>query len=206
MNKRYGFFDVDSRELSPDGNGLNFRERVKPLAGKLNQLYDLAARHEIALVFTTCCSGRMLRADSLPDVLYVPLEQDDDAWLAEAGRGKRIYLQKKTYGVPQTNYTCRAFDVFSDNGNAARLLQTLAVEEWVVFGNGLDLCVNHVAQSILRYGRRVTFLEDVMIPSAKGYDNNGTEENRLAVFENLRRMGAVPQSFASFMAGFPHYF
>jgi len=189
MNETFGFFDVDCREITPTQT-LAFRPRVQPLADKLNALYAYAARQDVVTIFTTCCSGRMLARDSRDDVLFVPLDASDTEWMQGATQAHLIYLQKKAYGDPQLNFACRAFDMFTDNQQAERLLRLLAIPEWVVFGNGFDLCVNSAATGILHAGYRVTLLTDLMIPGAKGYGNNGTEENKIAVYAELVRQGA----------------
>lgn len=190
MNKKIGFFDVDCRELSADGINLVFRPRVNPIADKLDTLYTMASKSQIPFIFTTCCSGKMLHDDSREDIVFVPIDKSLSLWKEKVHSCHLFYIQKKAFGDPKMNFSCRAYDVFNGNENALELLRELDVQEWVVFGNGFDLCVNSVAKNILKAGYKVTLISDIMIPSAKGYDNCGTEENRVAVFENLCAMGA----------------
>lgn len=189
MNKLLAFFDVDCREVSPLQE-LVFRPRVQPLADKLTALYDYAARHDIVTIFTTCCSGRMLERGSRNDIHFVPLDAGDTAWMPIPDSARLIYLQKKAYGDPKMNFACRAFDMFADNANGDRLIKMLDIAEWIVFGNGFDLCVNSAATGILRAGYHVTLLTDLMIPAAKGYGNTGTEENMQSIYAELTRQGA----------------
>ena len=152
------------------------------------------------MVFTTCCSGSMLRPESRDDILFIPLDPGQTSWKPVLSQKRLIYLQKKTYGVPKINFDCRAFEMFSDNGNASQLIRELAADEWILFGNGLDLCVNAAVTGVLLAGaRRVTFLRDCMCSSAKGYGPYGTEEHRDATFARWRKEGAGEQTLDQFI-------
>jgi len=159
MTHRFSFFDVDSRELDESARTLGYRPRVLPIVPKLERLYSLADTKGWPLVFTTCCSGRMLSPKNLPDVLFIPLDASDTSWCAAVGKHRRFYLAKRTCGDPKLNYDARTFDMFQHNANARRLLQSLDVETWVVFGNGFDLCVNAAANGILNAGLPLILLE-----------------------------------------------
>ncbi|MCE5276933.1 MAG: hypothetical protein ABFD92_10350 [Planctomycetaceae bacterium] len=189
MKRRLGFFDVDCRELTDAGDGLQFRPRVKPLAPRLEQIYGLARRLEAPLVFTTCCSGRMLDAGSLNDVLLVPLDAADQQWRRRLDSAALICLAKKTYNDPPKNYACRAFDMFADNANAVAMVRALDVGEWVVFGNGFDLCVNAAVRGLLAAGQNVRVVTDVTIASAKGYGRCGTDEYRREILADFAAAG-----------------
>ena len=201
--RRAALFDVDCREFNAVGDGLAFRPRVEPLADKLRALYDCAARHGLPLVFSTCWSGRMLQPDSLPGVLFVPLDPSRREWLDGLDAARLIYVEKRTYDKPGLNYACRAFDIFANSSNAARLALTLAVEEWVVFGNGFDLCVNGVVRGLLATGRKVRLLEDVTWASAEGYGDHGetgTPTNRRRILDEMAALGVRLETGASFLA------
>ena len=75
MNKGYALFDVDCLEISEDGQGLDFRPRVKPLANKLTQLYEAAELFNFPFLFSTCCSGRMLKPGDFDDIPLHSLRQ-----------------------------------------------------------------------------------------------------------------------------------
>ncbi len=201
MAKRFGFFDADCLEVTDD-NSLGLRPRVKPLTDKLNRLYQFVAENKAVLVFTTCCSGQMLVQGSRNDILFVPLAGQEQGWKAQTDQHKLIYLQKKAYGDPKINFSCRAFDVFAHNENAAALIKELAVDEGVVFVNGLDLCVDQAVKGILAAGGKVTFLADVMVSSATGYGAFGTPENKAATYENWTSLGATRQTFDQFLTDY----
>lgn len=190
MRHDYGFFDVDCRELNDAGDGLQFRPRMLPLASNLHRLYECAEEKDSPIVCTTCCSGHMLDGANLPGILFVPLAAEYRDWEASLESFRMFYLQKKAYGDPRKNFACRAFDMFQDNGNAARLVRALGVREWVVFGNALDLCVNAAVRGLLAAGQHVCLLTDVTVPSATGYGENGTAENGRKVIAELGRLGA----------------
>ena len=195
---RYALFDADCLECSELGE-IILRPRVRPFRENLRQLYEASAAHELPLVFTTCCSGRMLRPEQRPDVLFVPLDSRKQEWKAGIPFKRLIYLEKKAYGQPSLNFACRAFDMFSDNGNAGHLVKSLQVDEWIVFGNGLDLCVSSAVDGLLLHGQKVRFLPDCMCSGAKGYGNLGTEENRQAAFSRWREGGASESRLESFL-------
>ena len=194
MTHRFGLFDADCRELDESGRGLAFRPRVRPIVPQLEQLYALAEAKEYPLVFTTCCSGRMLAPPGLPNICFVPLDAAETSWRAALGGCRQFYLAKHTCGHPQTNFDCRAFDMFHYNANAGPLLRDLGVERWVVFGNGFDLCVRSAARGILRIGLELTLLEDVRISSA-----GATPQSESETFRALRQQGARLMTFQSFM-------
>ncbi len=191
MKHRYGLFDVDCRELSAAGDGLSLRPRVEPLAERLGRLYAWAEKHGLPLVMTTCCSGRMPGPGDLAGVLFVPLDASSRAWEDRLDEHRVFYLQKNAYGDPQQNFRLRAFDMFQDNGNAARLVALLGVEQWIVFGNAFDACVACAARGLLAAGQKVCLLPDVGVLGARGYGNSGTQEHLGQVLAELGRLGAT---------------
>lgn len=200
MDSELGFFDSDCLELNNSGTGLGFRPRVEPLIPSLKDIYACAERRGSRLVFTTCCSGRMLREGSLPDVLFVPMDPARREWAKGIGTLRLINLEKTTCGIPSENYKQSTFDAFRYNRNAPELFRLLAVPKWVVFGNGFDLCVNTAAGGLLALGLKVHLLADVTVASAKGYDDNGTEANRQRVLDSLARRGATIGTLKEFLA------
>ena len=198
MNKKFGFFDVDSRHLSENGCSLCFRERVIPLSEKLNRFYKAAEDYDIPLVFTSCCSSNLLKENSLENVLYIPLEKDD-AWKKELNDYHLIYLQKATSGIPKNNYNACMFDMFKYNENAYDLFHALNIREWVICGNGFDLCVNAAVCGVLSAGYSVTILNDMLISSAKGYGPYGTEEYKQKLLSDFVRQGVRNITFNDFL-------
>jgi hypothetical protein len=189
MKKHIGLWEVDCRELSEDGESLILRQRVEPLAAKLNELYSLAQRRDLTTVFTTCCSGRMPRIGDRKDFLYVPLQGNDSGWESRLCDYPLIYLDKVTCGDPRLNFQCRAFDVFHGNRNAERLLFLLDIPTWVVFGNGFELCTVSSIEGILGAGYRVQLITDVLAQSAGSYGDFGTEQSKARVIGELQAKG-----------------
>jgi hypothetical protein len=194
MPHRFGFFDVDSRELDERGLGLTYRPRVLPIVPLLERLYALANAKQYPLVFTTCCSGRMLSARGLPGTLFVPLDGAETAWRSRLSDFQRFYLAKRTCGIPKLNFDCRLFDMFEHNRNAGHLIRKLGVATWVVFGNGFDLCVNSAAHGILNTGLPLIVLEDVRVSSA-----SGTPETERETIRTLRERGAQVMTLQQFL-------
>ena len=205
---RFGFFDVDSRELNTARTGFQFRERVLPLADRLNRLYAVSEDRNYPLVFTTCCSGRMLQPDSLREVLVVPLDPAQKEWQERLRAYHLFCVQKKTFSEPKQNFGCRAFDMFKHNGNAARLVQTLGVEEWIVFGNGFDFCIDSAIAGLVAAGQKVCLLTDVYARGAKGYPvstpqgeiESGGPENEVYLLGKFRQLGVRTATLDEFLA------
>jgi len=188
-----GYFDVDSRELSEDGTGWVFRPRMRPLADQVSRVLACAEEEGSPLVATTCGSGRMPKGGFCPGGVVIPLDQSDRSWLDRI-EGHRFFHLEKQCG------TWRAFD---GNPNAAKLFIELGILDWVVFGNGLDLCVDQAVQNLLSLGLRVTFLCDVLIPNATGddpLDDSGTPASRARTLARWKTLGARETTLEAFLA------
>jgi hypothetical protein len=194
MAHRFGFFDVDCREVDQSGRALSYRPRVWPIVSQLERLYTLAEAKGYPLVFTTCCSGRMPARQALPDTLFIPLDAGDMSWRGKLREYRRFYLAKPTCGNPQVNGACRAYDMFHHNANAACLAREPGVETWIVFGNGFDLCVGSAAAGILRAGCSLIVLEDVRISST-----GTTLQSERATCLALKHRGAQLMTLEAFM-------
>ena len=150
----------------------------------------------------------MLGPRSLPDVVLVPLDGDQRQWEQQLNDRRLFCMEKKTYNQPGANFTCRAFDMFQDNGNAARLVQSLNVEEWIVFGNGFDLCINSAIMGLLAAGQKVCLLSDVYVQGSKGYYVEtpegqcecGTTENRDRLLAQFKDVGVRSLTLEQFLA------
>jgi hypothetical protein len=194
---QFGLFDVDCRELNEAGNGLQFRERVAPLSDRLNRLYAFSDERRLPLVFTTCCSGRMLAPDSFPDVLHVPIDAAQRQWEQRLAPHRRFYLEKS-----------KEYDMFAYNGNAVRLVQALGVGEWVIFGNGFDLCINGDIRALLAADQRVCLLSDVYARAAPGYYvstpqgrfETATPETEARLLAEFRDLGVRITTLEQFLA------
>jgi len=194
MARRFGLFDVDSRELDQSGCGLAYRPRVRPIVPLLERLYALAEAKGYPLLFTTCCSGRMLPPRGLPGTLVIPLDAAETSWRAALGGYRRFYLAKRARGDPAANLAARAFDTFEHNANARLLLRELDVATWVVFGNAFDLCVASVARGILNAGLPLIVLKDVRV-SASG----ATPQSERETIRFLSEREAQLMSLAAFL-------
>lgn len=187
--REIGFFDVDSREMDECGKELKLQDRMKPVAKKLNDLYDFAARFSLPFVFTTCCSGKFPETGSLDYVCRIPMDSNDSSWMKNAERYRYFYLQKKQYGNPRINSERCAYAFFKYNGNAMKLFKKLKMKKWVVFGNGFDLCVYHACLNLLKNGFKLVILEDAVVP-AWGRKPTGTKENKKRILKELEGLGA----------------
>jgi nicotinamidase-related amidase len=190
MKYNIGLWEVDCRELSKDGRTWVLRQRVQPLAAKLDRLNDFARKHELATVFTACCSARMPQRAGRDDFLFVPVSGNENGWESRLSDYSLIYLEKTTCGDPLLNFQYRAFDVFHGNHNAGRLLMLLDIPTWIVYGNGFELCVASAVEGILRAGCSVRLLTDILAQSAGGYGDYGTERSKARAIGQLGEKGA----------------
>jgi hypothetical protein len=186
----FAFMDVDCRELSADRSGLAYRPRVEPLRPRLDALFAEIERLGAPLLFSTCCSGRMPRPGELEGVLHIPMDPEQKAWQGQVSQHRRFYLEKAACtGLPGV----RTFD---NNFNAAELARRLDVEAWVVFGNGLDFCVDHAVLHLLGLGRPVHFVPELLVSGAKGYGPSGTAENHARLIRIWRERGCRELPYA----------
>lgn len=200
MNKDIGFLDVDSRELGKDGCELVFRERVLPIADKLNRLYDFAYKHDLPLAFTTCCSGNFLKENSSDYICYVPIDGADDSWVGKINDYRCFYIEKRQYGNPRINCENCAYDFFKYNANALKLIKKLNIEKWAVFGNGFDSCGRLACEHLLKNGFMPLIIEDAVVS-----DNGGTLKSREAIIEKLQKNGAEAMKLKDFLEKYGKY-
>ncbi len=194
METSFAFFDVDCHERKRETEGFCLRPRVRPIGGKLSRLYDFAKRRKVRTVFTTCCDGKMLLPEEAGEILFVPTETDE-TWPANLQAHRMIYLHKRAWGTVEADIRNVAWDMFRHNENATRLFRELNIPRWIVFGNGVDLCVDSAARGILKAGYEVTVLDDVLISSAKG-----TPESMEATVSRLCAEGANRMPLDEFLS------
>ena len=194
METKFAIFDVDCRERTKCGTGFSYRSRVKPIGDKVDQLHAIAKEKQVRIVFTTCCDGRMLKPGESDDILFVPTDGTDTGWLERLSQSRVIYLDKKAWHNVADDIKHVAWDMFLHNGNATRLFRELNIPHWVVFGNGVDLCVSSGIKGIIKAGYKVTILEDVLISSAQGTPE--TMENTIV---QMCELGAERKSLAQFL-------
>ena len=217
LDHSLAFFDIDSLECRPDAlerasilPRLSFRERVMPIAAKLDWLYEysLAGRHP--LLFSVCCSGRLPDEGGIPGMLAIPAEEGD-GWSARIDDHSLFLVEKARQGAQEgqgvTSLTSKGagfvedmHDKFRLNANLKKFIDLLSVEEWVVFGNGAAYCVHPVLSILMDAGQKLTILSDVMVDSAGGYGEETPESLRLAMLDEMAARGARVCRFEEFQA------
>jgi hypothetical protein len=201
LNQEIGFFDIDSRELSPDGLGFKLRERMQPLESQLNLLYDFAYKHQLMFIFSTCCSGNFLKTDSLDYVKFIPIDASDQSWTKDLENFRYFYIEKKQYGNPRVNCERCAYDFFKYNNNAMKLVKKLKLKKWVIFGNSFDSCVYLACLHLLSNGLELTVIKDAVAPGY-GPGKTGTEENKKNILSELKAKGTKILTVADFLKKF----
>lgn len=207
LAERIGLFDSDCLELSPGDAaclpslpGFSLRERMQPLADKVDALYALSATQHLKTVFTHCCSARAVTPGGHPDVLVVPRNGGKDSWKRQVPQYRLINIEKHHAAPPNESFICRHFDAFQHNANASQLFESLDIPQWVVFGHGFDLCVDSSVKGILMAGYRVHLLTDVIASSASGYGPYGTDFSREATLAYLKKIGVTTGTLDAFLA------
>jgi hypothetical protein len=195
---KIGFFETCSRELD-ECTGYKYRPRMQPWTEPLNGLYGYAQKHGIPFVFTTCCSGNLLSPDSRKDVLFIPVDGANTEWKNRVKDFRLFYVEKITHHDPKVNSEQETYAPFCYNQNVRPLIESLSVDEWIVYGNGVDFCVNDTVTGLIKAGQKVTFLSDVLCKSATGYGNSGTEESTRETLAFWRALGAREYTSSAFL-------
>lgn len=191
----FAFFEVDCREGESFGE-FSLRPRVEVLRPALARLQNLARETGSPFLYTVCCSGQVPRREGFAHG-FIPfhMEKEDREkllpWEKTLARQRVFYLERKTYGNPQANHDHKCFETLAQNSQALGLVQAVNPRVWVVYGNALDACVDHVVVTLLGLGAPVWFLSDVLVSGATGYGESGTVENRIRTLEKWRALGAV---------------
>lgn len=151
-----GYFDVDCRELSEDGESWVFRPRARPLEEGMLRLLAKAEADGAPVVATTCGSGRAPRDRFCPGGMVVPLDPGAAGWRDLLPGHRFFHLEKR----------CGSWDTFGDSPNPEAFFRLLDVDEWVVFGNALETCVDHAVTHLLRIGCTVHLVTDLLVDGA----------------------------------------
>lgn len=197
MNTHIGFFDSDCLTFDPEKkhkpsslNNFSYRERIAPHSDKIDEIYEYAEKNNYYMIFTQCCGANPTPYENDNGILVIPRDTENKDWISQV-KHHRIFNIEKIYEsrTPLESFNCRHFDTFQHNTNADILLRMLDVERWVVFGHGLDLCVDTSIKGIINNGYKATLLTDVTKPSAVGYGPFGTEESGKTILNYLSKMG-----------------
>jgi hypothetical protein len=206
LNHRIALFDSDCLEAASADScrskvlpGFGVRARMQPLMARLDMLYAFARKHDLTMVFTHCCSAAPVRPGTHRDVLIVPLDPSDHAWVNQVKRYRLINIEKRHEAPLQESFICRHFDAFQHNANARQLFRILDIPEWIVFGHGFDLCVDSSVKGIVSSGYKVRLLTDVIASSATGYGPYGTEESKRSILGYLKKIGVATSTLREFL-------
>ncbi len=195
---KFGFFEVCCREKALKGVGASFTERSEPFSDRLTHLQNLAQKGGCPFVFTICCAERFVTKDNPDNVLVVPRDPSDRDWMTKTASHCVFNIEKKPDdGDIEKGDAERIWDMFLHNANAARLIEKLNVDRWVVYGVGIDLCVSSAVKGLLKAGVNVTILIDVLTSN-----EGGDEESMKRMLDQLSEMGAAAMTYAEFVRNF----
>jgi len=209
LDNSLAFFDIDSLEYRPEASErasilpkLSFRERVMPIATKLDWLYrrSLDGRHP--LLFSVCCSGRVPEDRDVPEMLPIPAE-DDDAWVTRIDGNRLFLVEKARQAANGSKFVEDMHDKFRLNANLEKFVGLLSPREWVVFGNGAAFCVHPVLSILMDAGQKLTILSDVMVDSAGGDEPQTPAALRCAMLDEMAVRGARVCSFKELQESLP---
>lgn len=197
MNKKIGFFDSDCLTFDPEMKhktsslkNFSYRERISPHSDKIDKIYEYAEKYDHYMIFTQCCGANPTPVENDNGILVIPRDIENKDWISKV-KNHRIFNIEKIYEsrTPMESFNCRHFDTFQHNSNADILLRILDIEKWVVFGHGLDLCVDTSIKGIIKNGYKAILLTDVIKPSATGYGPYGTKESEKEILSYLIKIG-----------------
>jgi len=186
VHSGYGFFDTDCLYWDEESQSLMCKKRVQAISSNVYKLHEYAVKNNITTLFTTCCSARMPRKNEMDSIgiAYIPLDLSDSSWKNGVNKKQSFYIAKMAYGNPKMNYDKEASDMFKFNKNLPVLLDSLKIENWIVFGDAFELCVNYAVNGMLSRGYHVTVIEDMVSPKHGG--NKATMQQAL---DELRGKG-----------------
>jgi nicotinamidase-related amidase len=193
QNSVYGFFDVDCLYWDENSKSLACKKgRVEPISEKVYTLHKFASKKNIPMLFTTCCSANMPTKTDMKSagMLFIPLDSIDNSWKSNVEETQTFYIAKNAYGNPKMNYDKRAVDMFKDNKNINSLLDVMGIKNWIVFGDAFELCTVSAINGLLDRGYKVTVLEDVIISS-----HSGDENQRKQILEAYKKRGIIVKKF-----------
>lgn len=170
-----------------------------PMAEKLESLYAFAKQHDLATVFTQCCSAKIVSPKTHPEVLRVPMATQRTEWLKHVDRFRLVNLEKHNGAALHESFICRHFDAFQHNSNARKLFAKLNIPRWVMFGHGFDLCVDSSVKGLIAAGYQVHLLVDVIASAATGYGPYGTEESKRSILTYLQKIGVTTGTLDEFL-------
>ncbi|MFV0254021.1 MAG: hypothetical protein ACK5H2_11910 [Beutenbergiaceae bacterium] len=193
-------FDVDTRQIKNTG-GWGYMPRSQPYREGVERLLHVAQEHGVPTVTSTCVNGNMLGQSTFSalnaDVLFVPMADDDLAWRARVHEFGNYFVEKgrRPAGTPFDPANNKA-ELFRYNPNIDRLIDELAIAEWIVFGNAMDTCVNRVVANFVARGYRISYIPELMIPSTKCGDCD-PEVFKQHVYDRWHAQGIRPMPLAS---------
>jgi hypothetical protein len=130
------------------------------------------------------------------DVLFIPVDSGDSDWKTRINDHHVFYVEKATYHDPAKNTECNAFAPFTYNENVFELIDLLQADEWIVYGNGLELCMNDVVIGLLSAGQKVSFLSDVACGNWASRGILGSEKSKAITFKKWEGLGATNREYA----------
>ncbi|MFV0427234.1 MAG: hypothetical protein ACK5KU_09395 [Beutenbergiaceae bacterium] len=201
-HKRYAIFDVDTRQAR-NGGGWSYMARTQPYSEAIEQLLAAAELNHIPTVATTCVRGNMIDEAPFsrlhPGTAFIPMAEDGDSWMARVNRVHTYFVEKKPRrpGM-ENNVPYNSWEIFLNNPNANRLIHHLDVQEWIVFGNAMDVCGDLVVQHLHQQGRAVRYVPELMIPGSacKGCDPGAFKQ---PVFDRWHALGIAPLPLADLL-------
>ncbi len=184
MINNYAFFDVDCIELTPNKPRFNCPERSQIISEYLFETYGLISAIVAPLVFTIHEEGCQPMEDDKRDLVYIPSSKEKTKWKESIGERYKFYLEKGIRDGQQDP------SVFNSNENAAECIKKLKAKEWIVFGVGLDNKVDHVVTELLKQGKKVRFIPELIINETASKDGKVNKDLLNEYFAKWESLGA----------------
>ncbi len=189
MKNNHVFFDVDCIEITPNKVKFNCPERSQPISEELFEIYSLISAIVAPLVFTIHEDGFQPMEDDKRDFVFIPANKEKVEWKKSIGERYKFYLERGNKDGLQDVL------VFNSNENTAECVKKLRGTEWIVFGVGLENKVDHVVTELLKMGKKVRYIPELIINESAYKDGEVNLKLVYEYFAKWESLGAYPITY-----------
>lgn len=182
----YAFFDVDSLELSPNGRIYVCHPRVSSISEELYEVYSIISGIAAPLIFSVDVNRNTpdKETNKRYDFFTLPISDNEDNWKASVADWYKFYVKR------DASEDKEKVAIFNNNKTVAECIKLIKAKEWIVFGNGIEHCVDHVITTMLGFINVVKFVPDLIIPA-----ENETKEQLDEYCQKWEKAGGIPMTY-----------
>jgi nicotinamidase-related amidase len=201
-NENYAFFCACCLHPDPGNSIFVMAKPAKGIAENVEKLRVKAEQLGSPFLSTTCLgiqranpnmsvkeTVKKLReqAKGKPEMAFLPLDASEKE-VEDAIASRVIFLERHGYKTPDENVKEMAGNVFLYNLHAVKLVKALGDRNWIVFGRSLQTCSGLSAESLIALGKKVTVVEDAILPSGGEWNVQGGFQRHV---DYLKSLGAT---------------